>query len=87
MLPRTTFSDPHFHRLYVIYNEPIPPVQVCCSFPSTAQLIARHSQIEIVPAGEEGPRNLDTTTIMAIKGVPFLSVTEFIRAKLRVWMS
>jgi hypothetical protein len=45
------------------------------------------SQIEIVPAGEEGPRNLDMTTIMAIKGVPFLSVTEFVRAKLRVWIS
>lgn len=44
-------------------------------------------QIEIVLAGEEGPRNLDPTTIMAIKGIPFLSVTEFVRAKLRVWMS
>ena len=45
------------------------------------------SQIEIVLAGEEGPRALDVTTIMAIKGIPFLSVTEFVRAKLRVWMS
>ena len=46
-----------------------------------------HSQIEIVLAGEEGPRTLDTTTIMAIKGIPFLSVTEFVRAKLNVWVS
>lgn len=46
----------------------------------------RHIQIEILPAGEEGPRNLDPTTIMAIEGIPFLSVTEFVRAKLRVWM-
>ncbi|CAG7847239.1 SubName: Full=Uncharacterized protein {ECO:0000313/EMBL:CCA71863.1} [Serendipita indica DSM 11827] len=57
------------NRLYILYNETIPPVQ-----------------IEIVPAGEEGPRNLDRSTIMGIsvgdRGsavVPFLSVTEFLR--------
>lgn len=58
--------------------------------PSTGQhehFLSCHSQIEIVLAGEEGPRTLDTTTIMAIKGIPFLSVTEFVRAKLNVWMS
>ncbi|CCA71863.1 hypothetical protein PIIN_05798 [Serendipita indica DSM 11827] len=60
---------PWSSRLYILYNETIPPVQ-----------------IEIVPAGEEGPRNLDRSTIMGIsvgdRGsavVPFLSVTEFLR--------
>ncbi len=43
------------------------------------------AKIEILPAGETGPRRLDTTTIMKIHGVPFLTVTEFIRAKLKVW--
>ncbi|PVG00730.1 hypothetical protein CPB86DRAFT_169411 [Serendipita vermifera] len=66
----STQLAPWSSRLYVIYNESIPPVQ-----------------IEIVPAGEEGPRNLDASTIMAIQNVPFLSVTEFVRAKLKVWVS
>jgi len=41
--------------------------------------------IEILPAGEEGPRRLDGTTTMVIRGIPFLTVSEFIRAKLRTW--
>ncbi|KAF8893662.1 hypothetical protein CPB85DRAFT_1330700 [Mucidula mucida] len=51
-------------------------------FPMTVNSTAK---IEILPAGETGPRRLDTTTIMKIHGVPFLTVTEFIRAKLKVW--
>ncbi|KIM78237.1 hypothetical protein PILCRDRAFT_824716 [Piloderma croceum F 1598] len=42
-------------------------------------------EIEILPAGEEGPRRLDGTTTMIIRGIPFLTVSEFIRAKLRTW--
>ncbi|KAG8710366.1 hypothetical protein FRC09_000169 [Ceratobasidium sp. 395] len=56
------------NRLFVKYNEPIPPVE-----------------IEICVAGEEGPRNLNPQTVMAVQDLPFLSVTEFMRAKLRVW--
>ncbi|TFK41454.1 hypothetical protein BDQ12DRAFT_645914 [Crucibulum laeve] len=43
-------------------------------------------EIEILPAGETGPRNLDTTNVMKIQGVPFLTVSEFLRAKLKTWM-
>ncbi|KAF8237384.1 hypothetical protein L208DRAFT_1356323 [Tricholoma matsutake] len=42
--------------------------------------------IEILPAGEAGPRHLDTTTVVKIHGVPFLTVSEFIRAKLKSWI-
>ncbi|KAG9125429.1 hypothetical protein FRC07_007623 [Ceratobasidium sp. 392] len=42
-------------------------------------------EIEICVAGEVGPRNLNPQTVMAVQGLPFLSVTEFMRAKLRVW--
>lgn len=42
-------------------------------------------KIEILPAGETGPRRLDATTIMKIQGVPFLTISEFVRAKLKVW--
>ncbi|PPR00290.1 hypothetical protein CVT24_005031 [Panaeolus cyanescens] len=43
-------------------------------------------EIEILPAGETGPRHLDATTVMKIQQVPFLTVTEFIRAKLKTWV-
>ncbi|KAG8755405.1 hypothetical protein FRC11_006061 [Ceratobasidium sp. 423] len=42
-------------------------------------------EIEICIAGEEGPRNLNPQTVMAHQNLPFLSVTEFMRAKVRVW--
>jgi len=42
-------------------------------------------EIEILPAGEEGPRRLDESTTVIIRGIPFLTVSEFIRAKLRTW--
>ncbi|KAB5591209.1 hypothetical protein CTheo_5354 [Ceratobasidium theobromae] len=42
-------------------------------------------EIEICVAGETGPRNLNPHTVMAVQNLPFLSVTEFMRAKLRVW--
>ncbi|KAJ7598467.1 hypothetical protein C8J56DRAFT_914139 [Mycena floridula] len=43
-------------------------------------------EIEILPAGEAGPRHLDSTTVMKINGVPFLTISEFIRAKLKSWI-
>lgn len=42
--------------------------------------------IEVKMAGEEGPRRLDTSTTMALHNLPWLSVTEFVRAKLKDWM-
>ncbi|PFH47719.1 hypothetical protein AMATHDRAFT_77068 [Amanita thiersii Skay4041] len=43
-------------------------------------------EIEILPSGEAGPRHLDGTTVMRIHGIPFLTISEFIRAKLNIWM-
>ncbi|KAG6917617.1 hypothetical protein DXG01_001848 [Tephrocybe rancida] len=42
--------------------------------------------IEILAAGESGPRHLDNTTVMELQGVPFLTISEFIRAKLKTWI-
>jgi len=42
--------------------------------------------IEILAAGESGPRRLDNTTVMKLQGVPFLTISEFIRAKLKSWV-
>ncbi|KAF8329420.1 uncharacterized protein EI90DRAFT_1391998 [Cantharellus anzutake] len=42
-------------------------------------------EIEIVQAGEGGPRQLNQTTIQILDDVPFLSPTEFLRAKIRAW--
>lgn len=44
-----------------------------------------YDEIEILSAGEEGPRRLDANTIMNIRGIPFLSISEYIRAKLKSW--
>ncbi|KAI0824896.1 hypothetical protein BC628DRAFT_1321547 [Trametes gibbosa] len=41
--------------------------------------------IEILVAGEEGPRRLDSATVMAVGAVPFLTITEFVRAKVKAW--
>ncbi|KAJ7484316.1 hypothetical protein FB451DRAFT_1232060 [Mycena latifolia] len=43
-------------------------------------------EIEILPAGETGPRHLDSTTVMKVQGLPFLTISEFIRSKLKTWM-
>lgn len=42
--------------------------------------------IEILPAGEEGPRRLDATTVTMLAGIPVLTFSEFIRAKLKAWV-
>ncbi|KAF7338766.1 hypothetical protein MSAN_02199100 [Mycena sanguinolenta] len=43
-------------------------------------------EIEILPAGETGPRHLDSRTVMKLQGLPFLTISEFIRTKLKTWM-
>ncbi|KAI0088904.1 hypothetical protein BDY19DRAFT_1057064 [Irpex rosettiformis] len=42
--------------------------------------------IEILPAGEEGPRRLDSTTVMNVASVPILTISEFLRAKIKAWV-
>lgn len=42
--------------------------------------------IEILPAGETGPRILDSSTVMKTQGIPFVTISEFIRAKLKNWI-
>ncbi|KAG6820901.1 hypothetical protein H0H93_009675 [Arthromyces matolae] len=42
--------------------------------------------IEILAAGECGPRHLDVSTVMKVQGVPFLTISEFLRAKLKAWI-
>ena len=54
--------------------------QVLCSNPC-------FSKIEILPAGETGPRRLDGPATMKIQGIPFLSISEFVRAKLKTWIT
>lgn len=43
-------------------------------------------QLEVLPAGEEGPRRLDASRVMLVRAVPFLNVTEFLRAKMKAWI-
>ncbi|KAG2003499.1 hypothetical protein CC2G_004100 [Coprinopsis cinerea AmutBmut pab1-1] len=60
------------NRLHVTYRGFIPVID-----------------IEILPAGETGPRILDNSAVMKLPnapGVPFLTYSEFIRAKLKSWM-
>ncbi|OCB85028.1 hypothetical protein A7U60_g7985 [Sanghuangporus baumii] len=42
-------------------------------------------RIEIIPAGEGGPRRLDDATTTRIRALPFLTVSEFLRAKVNSW--
>ncbi|KAF8500431.1 hypothetical protein F5888DRAFT_1801952 [Russula emetica] len=43
-------------------------------------------EIEILAAGESGPRRLDALTVAIVSRVPFLTTSEFVRAKLNAWM-
>lgn len=43
-------------------------------------------EIEILAAGEVGPRRLDALTVALVSRVPFLTTSEFVRAKLNSWM-
>jgi hypothetical protein len=51
----------------------------------TMSLMTALMKIEILPAGEYGPRRLDSSTIMQLQGIPFLTLSEFVRAKLKTW--
>lgn len=70
------------------YQRLIPPIDVSTVFASAMlprRALVDPDQIEILPAGEEGPRRLDGATVMMMGRVPFLTITEFIRAKLKAW--
>lgn len=77
-------------RLHVTYRRQIPAVEVCSFILSCwialLMTTVSHFQIEILPAGETGPRHLDTSTVMKMQNIPFLTVSEFIRAKLNSWV-
>jgi hypothetical protein len=45
------------------------------------------TQIEILNAGETGPKRLNRANVMVINQLPFLSISEFIRAKINVWLA
>ncbi|KAH7100097.1 hypothetical protein BKA62DRAFT_707599 [Auriculariales sp. MPI-PUGE-AT-0066] len=61
------------------------------SAPWSARLFATYEHaipaitFEVKTAGEAGPRKLDETTTMTLHDVPWLTVTEFVRAKLKEW--
>lgn len=75
--------------LHTTYRGLIPAIDVSSFqiwFPVPAAKFFNLAKIEILPAGEEGPRRLDESTVMKIHGIPFLTVSEFIRAKLKCWI-
>ena len=67
------------------YQRLIPPIDVSFCFRDTFCSWADPDQIEILTAGEEGPRRLDGATVMMVGRIPFLTITEFIRAKIKAW--
>ncbi|OCH91260.1 hypothetical protein OBBRIDRAFT_834324 [Obba rivulosa] len=69
----TLVSSPWSNRLHVTYQRFIPPVDVGLL------------EIEILVAGEDGPRRLDASKVMIVGNLPFLTVSEFLRAKLKAW--
>ena len=73
-------------RLHVTYHRLIPAIEVIPVHLKRLSTWSKYTQIEILPAGETGPRHLDTSTVMKIQNVPFLSVSEFVRAKLKTWV-
>ncbi|KAK0204203.1 hypothetical protein DFS33DRAFT_1275259 [Desarmillaria ectypa] len=76
----TLVQSPWTNRLHVTYRRLIPAIEF------TLVDSAIPHKIEILPAGETGPRRLDGSTVMKIHGVPFLTISEFVRAKLKSWM-
>ncbi|KAJ6572166.1 hypothetical protein B0H19DRAFT_679026 [Mycena capillaripes] len=83
----TITHSPWTNRLHVTYRRFIPAIEVS-HLPYLFIPHQRHttSEIEILPAGETGPRHLDSTTVMKLQGLPFLTISEFIRSKLKTWM-
>ncbi|KAI0062702.1 hypothetical protein BV25DRAFT_1915841 [Artomyces pyxidatus] len=80
--------SPWSNRLHVKYHRCIPPVEVSVLSPTIHDSSSTRlpPQIEILPAGEAGPRRLDALTVLAVSGVPFLTISEFVRAKLKTWV-
>ena len=74
-------------RFFVTYQPPTPVITVSLSRRILSIYKRRAIQIEILPSGEEGPRRIDNSTAMFIRGIPFLNITEYSRAKLRAWVT
>ncbi|EMD34733.1 hypothetical protein CERSUDRAFT_86160 [Gelatoporia subvermispora B] len=51
----------------------------------TYQRLIPPIDIEILVAGEDGPRRLDASKVVIVESLPFLTISEFIRAKLKTW--
>ncbi|KAG2107357.1 hypothetical protein BD769DRAFT_134146 [Suillus cothurnatus] len=83
----TTTHSPWSNRLHATYRQVIPAIEVSISLNVflTMPLMIAALKIEILPAGEYGPRRLDSSTIMQLQGIPFLTLSEFVRAKLKTW--
>ncbi|KAG1779385.1 hypothetical protein EV702DRAFT_97885 [Suillus placidus] len=82
----TTTHSPWSNRLHATYRQVIPAVEVSISEHIFDDVINDTGmKIEILPAGEYGPRRLDSSTTMQLKGIPFLTLSEFVRAKLKAW--
>ncbi len=75
--------------MHATYHRLIPPIDASttphCSREFEFHTFHKH-QIEVLPAGEEGPRRLDSGTVMTVAGLPVLTMSEFIRAKLKAWV-
>ncbi|PPQ88543.1 hypothetical protein CVT25_009923 [Psilocybe cyanescens] len=86
----TVTHSPWTNRLHVTYRRLIPAIDVSISLLCRSKHLPNANlsifKIEILPAGETGPRHLDTSTVMRVQNVPFLTVSEFIRAKLKSWV-
>ncbi|KAH9974655.1 hypothetical protein BGW80DRAFT_1301910 [Lactifluus volemus] len=89
--------SPWSDRLHVKYHRCIPAIEVSTPFYVRRNLAVALMetcypirtfvvQIEILAAGESGPRRLDALTVAAVSRVPFLTTSEFVRAKLNAWM-
>ncbi|KAG8846685.1 hypothetical protein FRB96_001921 [Tulasnella sp. 330] len=44
-------------------------------------------EIEILKAGETGPKRINGSTVMMLNRLPFLSISEFLRAKMNSWLA
>lgn len=83
-----TPCNSRLHSLHATYRRLIPAIEVSSHLlwrPHCAHLSLYIPQIEILPAGEHGPRRLDASTTMNMKGIPFLTLSEFVRDKLKTW--
>ncbi|KAF9236069.1 hypothetical protein BU15DRAFT_50583 [Melanogaster broomeanus] len=81
----TTTHSPWSNRLHATYRRLIPAIEASAFLAPVHPRWYIDFQIEILPAGEHGPRRLDSSTTMNLKGIPFLTLSEFVRDKIKAW--